>query len=219
MITTCRHVQQLREAYLDGELSAGLAAEVHAHLLQCPACQREVEMMRVAGNVIAGDRSEPVPPPALADRVVAAIPRFGMGSAATLLTRRGRRRRLWQRVAGASLPAAAAIAFFCVLVWPSASRELRPTLVKGKAVEAVGATTMVDSTLGLLEGTRQTADSVNRLLAFSADEARRGMYASLELIESQPMSFLDIFLEPFSGLLERPAATKPTADEQEIVRF
>lgn len=59
MVMTCRHVQQLRDSYLDGELSSSLMAEVHAHLLQCPECQRQVEMIRIAGHVIAGDRSEP----------------------------------------------------------------------------------------------------------------------------------------------------------------
>lgn len=219
MVMTCRHVQQLRDPYLDGELSAGLTAEVHAHLLQCPACQRQVEMVRVLGNVIADDRSEPAPPPELADRILAALPGAAAGSRARLLTRRSRRRRLWRRVVGVGMPAAAALLFFCVVAWPSTPRDLRPTLVKGKAVEAVGATTVVDSTLDILKGTRQAADSVNRVLEISANEARRGVRATLGQVQDRPVSFLDIFLEPFSGLFERPPSAKTDSNEREVVRF
>jgi len=46
MSLTCRNVRQLHDAWLDGELSANMNAEVHAHLLQCPECQQQVEMIR-----------------------------------------------------------------------------------------------------------------------------------------------------------------------------
>jgi len=219
MVMTCRHVQQLRDAYLDGELSVALTAEVHAHLLQCPACQREVEIIRVAGSVIAGDRSEPSPPRGLADRVVAALPGLNAGSNVALLTRRTRRRKMWRRVFNAGVPAAAAMLFFCVLVWPSGRQDLRPTMVKGKAVEAVGATTVVDPTVGVLNQTRRAAESVDRILAVSADKASRDVQATLTQLKNRPISFLDMFLEPFSGLLDAPQSPKAGAEDQEVIRF
>jgi hypothetical protein len=175
-------------------------------------------MVRVAGNVIAHDRSEPGPPKGLADRVVASLPNLTAGSKVNLLTRRTRRRKMWQRAFSAGLPAAAAMIFFCVLIWPIDRQDLRPTMVKGKAVEAVGATSVVDSTLGVLNQTRRTAESVDRIIAVSTDTASRSVQATLDQLKSRPMSFLDIFLEPFSGLLDQPPP-KPGQNEQEIVRF
>ncbi|HVP12710.1 MAG TPA: anti-sigma factor [Phycisphaerae bacterium] len=219
MVMTCRHVQQLRDSYLDGELSSSLSAEVHAHLLQCPECQQKVEMIRVAGHVIATDCSEPPLRPDFAQRVVACLPSVGFGKPAGLMTRRVRRQYFWRRAFGASLPAAAAVLFFCVLVWPTAERSSRPTLVKAKVVEAVGASSVVEPTLGALEGTRQAADSVNRVFQMGMDEAQRNVRRGLEQFKTPAMSFVDIMMEPFNGLLDTGHRAPAQGDTDGIVRF
>jgi hypothetical protein len=218
MLMTCRHVQQLRDSYLDRELSSSLMAEVHAHLLQCPECQQQMEMMRVAGHVIARDRSEPALSRDFAQRVVASLPTVGFGKPAGLMTRRVRRLHLWRKVAGAGLPAAAAVLFFCVLVWPTTEKNTRPTLVKAKVVEAVGASSFVEPTLDTLEGTRQAAHSVNRALQIGVAEAQRNVRRGLEEFKTPASSFLDFLEAPFKGLLDTHRA--PTdADQDGIVRF
>ncbi len=224
MLMTCRHVQKLRDAYLDGALSSSLMAEVHAHLLQCPACQRQVEMIRACGSVIANDRSEPELPPGFADRVVASLPRVTYGDRSLLVTRRERRQRLLRMGISASLPAAAAMLFFCVLIWPVTETGRRGTIVKGAAaVKAVGAEGLVNSTLEVIEGTKRAAEDVNRLLEISMQDARRGVRAGLERVHEPPpqptVSFTDIFLEPFRGLLDVDEPPDPERGEPEVVRF
>lgn len=51
----CDHARQLFDAYLDGELSAGLATELGAHRLHCEQCRHELALMEVAGHIIASD--------------------------------------------------------------------------------------------------------------------------------------------------------------------
>lgn len=55
----CEQAHQLFDAYLDGELSADLAAELGAHRLRCAECRRALALLEVSGHIIAGDR-EPV---------------------------------------------------------------------------------------------------------------------------------------------------------------
>jgi anti-sigma factor RsiW len=218
MLMTCRHVQQLRDPYLDGELSSSLMAEVHAHLLQCPECQQKVEMIRAAGHVIAHDQAEPSLSRDFAQRVVASLPSVGFGRPAGLMTRRVRRQHLWRRAIGTSLPAAAAVLFFCVLIWPTTERNARPTLVKAKVVEAVGASSLVEPTLDTLEGTRQAANDVNRALQMGVAEAQRNVRRGLEEMKAPASPFVDFFVDPFRLLLDTHRA--PTdADKDGIVRF
>ncbi|MFH1420004.1 MAG: zf-HC2 domain-containing protein [Planctomycetota bacterium] len=218
---TCRHVQKFRDAYLDDELSPSLTAEIHAHILQCPACQREVEMIRVSGNVIANDDAEPALPMDFANRVVASLPNVGTGSMSGLLTRRARRRRFWRAVAGMSLPVAAALLFFLVLVWPAATGDRRPPAVAGAtAVSAVGAGDVVESTLNMLEETRQAAEGVNRIVGYSIAEAQENVRKQLDKTPKPSVSITDILVDPITGLLD--AAVHEASDqagEQEVVRF
>ena len=218
MLMTCRHVQQLRDSYLDGELSPSLTAEVHAHLLQCPECQQQVEVIRAVGHVMAHDHSEPALSRDFARRVVASLPSVGFGRPAGLMTRRSRRQHLWRRVIGASLPAAAAVLFFCVLIWPTTERNARPTLVKAKVVEAVGASSVVAPTLDTFEGTRQAAHNVNRALQMGVAEAQRNVRRGLEELNAPVSPFMDFFVDPFRVLLDTHRA--PTdVDKDGIVRF
>jgi len=69
----CLHAQHLLDSYLDGELPPSLRAEVHAHRLTCPDCQRAMVITDVAGDVIRGDRPEPEMSLSFTDRVIDAI--------------------------------------------------------------------------------------------------------------------------------------------------
>src|SRR5262249_11516679 len=71
---TCRNCLDLRDAFLDGELSETQVAEVHAHLLQCPECQQHIEMMRACGDVIRKDRRGPRLSMDFSDRLMASLP-------------------------------------------------------------------------------------------------------------------------------------------------
>jgi hypothetical protein len=219
MVMTCRHVQELRDAYLDAELSSSLMAEVHAHLLQCPECQQQVEMIRVAGHVIASDQSGPSLKADFASRVVASLPSVGFGKPAGLMTRRVRRRHLWGRVLSSGLPAAAAVLFFCVLVWPTTERNSRPTLVKGKVMEVFPAKSVVEPTRDAIEAIKQPLDSVNRAWQMGIDEAHRNVNQGLGELKTPKVSLMDIFLEPFNGLLDPGPRTPAETDKDEIVRF
>lgn len=66
----CRQAQNLLDCYLDGELPESLRAEVHAHRLTCPDCQRAMAVIEVAGDVISGDRPEPALSLSFTDRVM-----------------------------------------------------------------------------------------------------------------------------------------------------
>jgi anti-sigma factor RsiW len=219
MVMTCRHVQELRDAYLDNELSASLAAEVHAHLLQCPACQRQVEMLRACGNVIANDHTGSELGSGFANRVVAAMPDLLARKSSGLVTRRARRRRFWNVAVSASLPAAAAIIFFCVLVWPAGEFGSRETVVRGRAVEAVGADKVVDSTIDALEDTREAARDVNRVLGISMAGAREEVKRGIEQFKKNPVTITHFLLDPVMGLCDALEQAPAAGDDEEIVRF
>jgi anti-sigma factor RsiW len=94
---TCRHVQHLQDRFLDGDLPASMVAEVHAHLLQCPACQHQMEICRASTDVIAKDDAHFELDSGFAMRVVAALPKPSP-SAALGGAQRFRRRRMWKIV-------------------------------------------------------------------------------------------------------------------------
>lgn len=107
---TCQHARHLFDSYLDGELSASLQTELHAHRLSCTACQNELAMLEACGDVIAMDRREPEVSGDFTSRV--------------LLVYRAKpavKRRRWGRVAmwvGSPLAAAASIALVMSLMLP-----------------------------------------------------------------------------------------------------
>ncbi len=219
MLMTCRHVRQFHDAYVDGELSSSMMAEVHAHLLQCPECQREVEMIRACGAVIAKDVSEPVLDSGFASRVVAKLQEAGPRGEAKLETRRARRRRLWGVSVSAGLPAAAAMLFFGVLIWPSAETAVSPKLVLGETVTS-GVSEAVNPTLDAVADTRQAAEHLNRVLMISVGEAGQEVAEGLERAQQLPATGWQILLEPFKGLLEQPPSDgAPSDDDQDVVRF
>lgn len=58
----CRKIQQELSAYLDGELTSSLRAEVEAHLVSCARCQQELlEMKMLATGVAALPNLKPAP--------------------------------------------------------------------------------------------------------------------------------------------------------------
>jgi len=111
---TCQHARQLFDRYLDGELSASLQTEMHAHQLSCSACQSELAMLEACGDVVMLDtRREPMLSDSFTDRV--------------LLARRAqtaRRPRDWSRAAllvGSPMAAAASILLAVTVIMPSAN--------------------------------------------------------------------------------------------------
>ena len=217
MLMTCRNVRQFHDPYLDGELSPSLMAEVHAHLLQCPECQRQVEMIRASGTVIAQDRAEPVLDSGFASRVVAELKKAGPDGRSVTETRRARRRRRWRVGISASLPAAAAVLFFSVLVWPSGEPEvgpadLRPRLVLPETIEGPAQA---------LANTKQATRDLNRLGKILVDQARLDVEQGLQEAKRPELSpWEEIIFGPFTGLLDPPTTKAPEeSDGKDIVRF
>jgi anti-sigma factor RsiW len=224
---TCRQVQNLHHQFIDGALSASLVAEVHAHLLQCPACQREVEISRAAAHVLAKDFPEPSLDSGFASRVVAAMAEKRPARTLPIKHRREQSSR-WRRFAMVgSLPAAAAVVFLAILIWPSGDKSTRDTKVAGAAtsvVDAVGVKDIADPTLEAVAGARDAAQSLNQLLQISANEARQSMQDGLREIDSaaprsEPPSLMELFFQPFDEVLrpEKPATAKD--GEKKVIRF
>lgn len=223
MPVTCRHVNDLRDAYLDGDLSSHLTAEVHAHLLQCPACQQDMELLRACGEVIALDQDAPALDAGFASRVVANLPKPAVSI--TPVTRQDIRRRYWHVFAGAGLPAAAAIVFLCVLVWP-APRPPEGIVLPATheaAARVTGVVEIVNPAIGTLQGTRDAIRDVTDTVVIGMNEAGRELTAHGEP-EVKPVSLLDVLLSPFSEALTPISGSQgtPAADdgtEAEVVRF
>lgn len=55
----CREAKQLFDTYLDGELSGPLVDELGAHRIECSECRRSLDLLEVAGQVIATDADAP----------------------------------------------------------------------------------------------------------------------------------------------------------------
>ncbi len=227
MLMTCRHVAQLRDVYLDGELSSGLTAELHAHLLQCPECQQQFEMFRACGEVVEKDSPPVQLDSGFASRVVAALPRtHPLAEKSLLPTRRDRRRRFWRVVAGTGAPAAAAALFFAVVIWPSGNAEGPNGHVAGVSATAIDATAVKDDVspaLNAFETTERAAESLNTLSKIVVDGARKGVEKSTEdsVAEPDPESaLLDVFLAPFRDVLHPVKKADDTEPEKsDIVRF
>jgi len=69
----CAQAQQLFDAHLDGELSAALATELGAHLLQCPKCRQALALMEVSTHIIASDREPARISPGFENRLLTCI--------------------------------------------------------------------------------------------------------------------------------------------------
>jgi hypothetical protein len=101
----CDQAQNLFDAYLDGELSGSLAAELGAHQLNCGVCRRELALLEVAGHVIAADVDAPSLDEEFTNRLLACAARD---------SRAWYRPRRWMLYAGPALAAAACLAVMFV---------------------------------------------------------------------------------------------------------
>lgn len=98
---TCDEAEILLHALLDGELDAGHAREVEAHIASCPHCAAELRAFREMHKAIAGADLRYAAPPALRRRIEAAFPQprrtsrrsllqgFAFGSAVSALAATG----------------------------------------------------------------------------------------------------------------------------------
>ncbi len=69
----CEEARQLFDAYLDGELSPSLTAELDAHRLQCPECRRALALLEVTGHVLSSDREPAALEAGFTDRLMACV--------------------------------------------------------------------------------------------------------------------------------------------------
>ncbi|RIK66754.1 MAG: hypothetical protein DCC65_08475 [Planctomycetota bacterium] len=220
---TCRNVQHLFQQFIDGDLSASMTAEVHAHLLQCPACQRDVEVARASTEVISRDQSEPALKPGFASQVVAAMmeqqPRFKQ------VDERAERRFRWRKYAMVGgLPAAAAAMFLFSVLWPTPPAEQPDKMVLGVSVgDATGVSQVMSPTVEAVSDARDAARSLNQVLRISAGQAGAGVRRGLERLEKAAdgpadPSFMEIFLQPFDTMLTAPPSNT-TDSASDIIRF
>ena len=71
---TCDEARVLLHALLDGELDAGHAREVEAHVAGCPRCAAELAQFREMRRAMAGANLSFAAPAALRSRIEAALP-------------------------------------------------------------------------------------------------------------------------------------------------
>ena len=150
----CEQVQNLFDAYLDGELSGPLAAEFGAHKLNCPSCRRELALLEVAGDVIAADVDAPPLGEEFTERLLACT---------SEVSRPWYRPRRWMLYLGPSLAAAACLAMmFFPLTGALAPKEQSDAPVHGVAgVQAAPASP--EEMLEMIERARKHHPSDPRL--------------------------------------------------------
>lgn len=212
MAVTCRNIRELHDAFIDGELSPSMTAEVHAHLLQCPECQQQVQMLRAVGDVIAqDDHSAPRLSHDFAAKVVGAMPEAVPVSTRTVDSR-DLRRLTWRGWASMGL-SAAAVLFLSIAFWPKEDLK-KPTMVAGiSAVKSV-----VDPTISAVQDTQKTASSIKGLLEITVDQARQDVRNRMQKAHGD-LSITRILLQPFDELLTPTVPTKEPAENAEQVRF
>jgi anti-sigma factor RsiW len=99
---TCDEAEILLNALVDGELDAGHAREVEAHVAECPRCAAALAAYRQMNQAIAAADLRYTAPPALRQRIEASLPQprvaptrrsmlkgFAMGSAVSALAATG----------------------------------------------------------------------------------------------------------------------------------
>jgi anti-sigma factor RsiW len=98
---TCDEAEILLHALIDGELDAGHAREVEAHVAECPACAAALATYRQMSQAVAAADLRYTAPPALRRRIEASLPQahvpsrravlsgFAMGSAVSALAATG----------------------------------------------------------------------------------------------------------------------------------
>jgi len=70
---SCLRASKLISSHVDGSIDPEKAAWLHAHLEECPACQRELHTLRRLGELAASE-GPAEPTTGLTDRIMAGIP-------------------------------------------------------------------------------------------------------------------------------------------------
>lgn len=217
MAITCRSFRHLHDAYLDRELSESQMAEVHAHLLQCPECQRQVEIVRACGDVIALDTRTPVLTNDFADRVLATLPARRRQAPAV----RGAWPRVRRWLEYGVVPAMAAALTFAVIVGPGPRWTSTPNgngpnehLVAGTSV------LLTDAVVGPVEGAAASLDQLGRAAStmrnFCEDSLKSAPGALLDgNTTDQEPDFVNELLQPFFDLFDPPIPPRDAPDDVE----
>jgi anti-sigma factor (TIGR02949 family) len=82
---TCDEAEILLHALLDGELDAGHAREVEAHIATCPHCAAQLRAYREMSKAVSGANLHYTAPPDLRRRIEAALPQTRMPSRRAVL--------------------------------------------------------------------------------------------------------------------------------------
>src|ERR1700737_3369675 len=80
---SCQELQEMRDAYLDGELDLARSLEIEHHLTDCRACSRAYDELRSLQTAMRGEALRYPPPTGLEIRVRSAV-RSESGSATPL---------------------------------------------------------------------------------------------------------------------------------------
>lgn len=226
---TCRGFRQLFDAYLDGELSESQTAELHAHLLQCPMCQREVELMRAGGDVIALDARGPRLSADFADRVVAALPLTQAASSAARPMHRIRRWAEWGLMSAAAAVALGVIWFQRPGTAPQLAGDQSPVAKPRVAGETVTITDILGGPEvdGMLAAGRdslsqwggvaaQMTDTVdNNLRGLARQAAARPASGAAAAEGDDSADFVNELMRPFFELLNPPVVAPAVDDDVE----
>lgn len=112
MTDTVNHLGATLQDFLDGRLDDTRQVEVQAHLEACPQCRSELEALRWVRDVALKQLPGEKMPPALADRVAAALD--AADGRTRLAASWTNRRRGWRWAAAGAVLAAAALALLLV---------------------------------------------------------------------------------------------------------
>src|SRR5579862_3448635 len=113
----CAECEVLLDALLDGELDAGHARDVEAHVAQCSGCAEKLKAFRAMRGAIATANLKEAAPASLRSRIEAALPSPApRGIAPQNIARPSRRMFFGGFAAGAALSAAAAASLFLAVV-------------------------------------------------------------------------------------------------------
>lgn len=194
----CVEIEQLMDAWLDGELSGSLKLEFDAHRLSCARCQNMLAMLEACQHVIADD-TPPTPSFDFTDRVMAQA-----GAPRTLKLERARWKSRWVAM---GLAQAAAVAAFAVL-WSGGFRSAKPA----PSVSAAGEVELTNAIHYIVGAGRGVADG--RGLAFWGDVRQLAASAVTPEVVNEVDRFLSVSpvthlleaLAPADSSIETPAA-------------
>ncbi len=181
----CVEIEQLMDAWLDGELSGSLKLEFDAHRLSCARCQNMLSMLEACQHVIADD-APPAPSFDFTDRVMAQV-----SAPRTLKLERARWKNRWVAVGLAQVAAVAAFALLWSGGFGGQSNQIQPISAAGEAELANAVHYIVGAGRGVADG---------RGLAFWGDVRQLAASAVNPDVVSQFDRFLSV--SPVTHLFE-----------------